>query len=470
MAMPAGMPAVVSDAAHAFVASLNGRRDLLHAQSSIGLDVGPLQTGQVNALLVELGTASFTTADATYATKAINAEPWSHAQRISLSSAISEAALRHTGKGSAHKAKRDLQDCAAVDGAFTAADWSVFTDPNLTIDPKCETAGTRMYRVGMICPSYELLTQAGSVVVAAHGQHLSPDDKRKVCVAIKDRIKYLDKRNRDPFPHQVLFSSDFANMDEARRVFAYGEEAPTTTPGTVNLSTTAGLVHYKRSHRSLQHLRDPTPSGAMGGHSSALMNVQDATSNPMLMQMQQMLQPLVAAITTMVRPAAPPCGTAGGIGLVYPGQPGYVAQQFPGVPPPTPQPAQPRPPQPRPPSPFVAGTSAFGPHTPPAVGSHPLEDGCMHPGQAAVVPPTGAVKQEEVASPPHSQWGAAAVGAGGGPGDDGVDAVAEMEAAMRANAAALAKSAAIAKAKAVAKAPKGGKGGKGSWQRCVCGG
>jgi hypothetical protein len=402
-----------------FIDGVHARGAFVHAQQAAGLDATVLQADQVRALMVELSTLQFAVVDATAITLVVTAGSWTLLQKQSLIAAIADASVRRT----MGFAKRDTQTCDFIEGMLTDSDWATARSPDLALDPKLMCVSKRMYQLGLVCPKETLLEKAASIVLAAHGGEHSSQDKQRACKQVKAFIKALDKRQRYPLSHQLVYPATPHELSSDKFQFAYGDGGPVNALVDVDVYGMYANMAYRRSHRSLRPSSDPLALAPAGG------------DNAMQAMVQQAMQPIFAFANAFMQQLPPnPQAATGGVRISYPGTNGLGAasQQSPNV-------------------------QAMWQHshvhvTPPTTPTRDMHHQCL-----AATPPN--VAQPAAEAPPPAVGMQLALPPAEAPHDDGDvdDDLALMESAMRANtlvAAGAAKTKNAAKA-AVAKATKG---------------
>ena len=268
-------------AAAAFIDSVHARAAFVQAQTEAGLDTTALQEDQVRALIVDLSTQQFAIADATAVTVAVTSGSWAQQQKQSLIAAIAEASFRRTGAFG----KREQQACDCIENMLTESDWATNRNPDLTIEPKSMCVAKRMYQLGLVCPKETLLEKAASIVLAAHGGEHSAQDKQRACRQVKAFVKALDKRQRYPLPHQLVYPATPQELSSDKFQFAYGDDGPVNAPVDVDVYGMYTNMAYRRSHRSLRPSSDALGVSALAPSGG---------SNAMQAMVQQAMQPIFA--------------------------------------------------------------------------------------------------------------------------------------------------------------------------------
>ena len=103
--------------------------------------------------------------------------------------------------------------------------------------------------------------EAASVVLAAHGGEHSAQDKQATCRQVKACVKSLDKRQRYPLPHQLVYPATPQELSSDKFQFAYGDDGPVNAPVDVDVYGMYTNMVYRRSHRSLRPSADPLALG-----------------------------------------------------------------------------------------------------------------------------------------------------------------------------------------------------------------
>jgi hypothetical protein len=255
-----------------FIDGVHARGAFVQAQQAAGLDATVLQADQVRALMVELSTLQFAVVDATAITLVVTAGSWTQHQKESLIAAIAEASVRRT----MGFAKRDPQTCDCIEGMLTGSDWATARSPDLALDPKLMCVSNRMYQLGLVCPKETLLEKAASIVLAAHGGEHSAQDKQRACKQVKAFVKALDKRQRYPLSHQLVYPATPHELSSDKFQFAYSDGGPVNAPVDVDVHGMYANIAYRRSHRSLRPSSNPLALASVGGDNAMQAMVQQA--------------------------------------------------------------------------------------------------------------------------------------------------------------------------------------------------
>eukprot|EP00959_Pyramimonas_sp_CCMP1952_P158046 3304744-Pyramimonas_sp.AAC.1 len=177
---------------------------------------------------------------------------------------------------------------------------------DFSVDPKITQMAVRMHRLGMACPSEQLLKRAGAILVVCHAPDAaSPDDKRTWCKRIQGAIKSRDSVQAYPHSHLKLYPPNPSYLTDAMLAHAYDQgDTPVACPIDMSslISAMSG-IGYRSTHKSLK----PTPTAPL-----QLDLHQRQQPNAQMDPAMQMMQFLGTAMQHMFQGAAPHADTARG--------------------------------------------------------------------------------------------------------------------------------------------------------------
>ncbi len=250
-------PAAPAPHAETLLSTIRQRVEFARNNGALGQNAATMMDQQVGALCVMLRGERHCTIEVGNAIASVlpplGLSPDHNAK---LASAISDAVAASIQPT---RGTRCMQYCNGIHNYLTEADWEHLENHEVTIPPKCEIIGNRLWRLGITCPSPQLLKRCLALIltvgVPADSAPLTAELRKTYCKLIQSKVKTLDAASRWPGAHHRDYPDNPGALPPATLQFAYGETPPVHAPNGFDFTfyeQAFGSMGYRGTHSSLR--------------------------------------------------------------------------------------------------------------------------------------------------------------------------------------------------------------------------
>ena len=203
-------------AADQLIKELSARSNFVEKQRAAAMPVDLLRSAQVTKLITIIAKSKLDAVDGARVTEAVFAGLWSDEQKHNMNLAVANA-VAHCD-GGAEVMPRKQQHASYPERMITVGDRAAFSANQGDETVSCMITGTRMFTVGIDCPSEKLKQRLGSIAMVLGGLNLdvSATEKKRLASKVRTCIKRLDSKARHGLPQLVEFPDDPNDLDNDR--------------------------------------------------------------------------------------------------------------------------------------------------------------------------------------------------------------------------------------------------------------